>query len=47
MILKCIKMVVLSKIKSDSDAVEYFRELCFYNKHIENPKVKRLKDINN
>ena len=40
-------MVVLSKFKSDSDAVDYFRELCFCNKPIENPKVKRLRNIDN
>ena len=26
------------------DAVEYFKELPFYNKHIEKPKIKRLKN---
>ena len=39
------KMTVLSKIKSHSDAVDYFKELPFYNKPIKKPKVKRLKDI--
>ena len=39
-------MVVLSKIKSHSDAVGYFKELPFYNKPIEKPTVKRLKNIN-
>ena len=39
------KMAVLSKIKSHSDAVDYFKELPFYNKPIEKPKVKRLKNI--
>ena len=39
------KMAVLSKIKSHSDAVDYFKELPFYNKLIEKPKVKRLKSI--
>ena len=38
-------MTVLSKIKSHSDAVNYFKELPFYNKPIEKPKVKRLKNI--
>ena len=38
-------MTVLSKIKSYSDAVDYFKELPFYNKPIENPRVKRLKNI--
>ena len=39
------KMAVLSKIKPHSDAVDYFKELPFYNKPIEKPKVKRLKNI--
>ena len=39
------KMAVLSKIKTHSDAVDYFKELPFYNKPIEKPKVKRLKNI--
>ena len=30
---------------SHSDAVNYFKELPFYNKPIEKPKVKRLKNI--
>ena len=38
-------MAVLSKIKSHSDAVDYFEELPCYNKPIEKPKVKRLKNI--
>ena len=38
-------MAVLSKIKPHSDAVDYFKELPFYNKPIEKPKVKRLKNI--
>ena len=38
-------MTVLSKIKSHSDAVNYFKELPFYNKPIEKPKAKRLKNI--
>ena len=42
----CIKMAVLSKIKSHSDAVDYFKELSFYNKPSEKPKIKRLKNIN-
>ena len=32
------KMAVLSKNKSHSDAVDYFKELPFYNKPIEKPK---------
>ena len=39
------KMAVLSKIKSHSDAVDYLKELPFYNKPIEKPKVKHLKNI--
>ena len=38
-------MAALSKIKSHSDAVDYFKELPFDNKPIEKPKVKRLKNI--
>ena len=38
-------MAVLSKIKSDSDAVDYFKELPFHNKPVKKPKVKRLKNI--
>ena len=39
------KMTILSKIKSHSDAVDYFKELPFYNKPIEKPKVKCLSSI--
>ena len=38
-------MAVFSKIKPHSDALGYFKELPFYNKLIEKPKVKRLKNI--
>ena len=38
------KMTILSKIKSYSDANNYFKELPFYNKPIERP-IKRLKNI--
>ena len=38
------KMAILSKIKSHSDANNYFKELPFYNKPIERP-IKRLKNI--
>ena len=38
------KMAILSKIKSHSDVINYFKELSFYNKPIEKP-VKRLKSI--
>ena len=39
-------MAILSKIKSHSDVVDYFKELPFYNKPIQKPKIKRLKNIN-
>ena len=38
-------MAVLPKNKTHSDAVDYFKELPFYNKPIEKAKVKRLKNI--
>ena len=38
-------MAVLSKIRFHSDAVDYFKELPFYNKPIKNPKAKRIKNI--
>ena len=37
------KMALLSKIKSYSDAGDYFKDFPFYNKPIKKPKVKRLK----
>ena len=37
-------MTILSKIKSHTDANNYFKELPFYNKRIERP-IKRLKNI--
>ena len=37
-------MAILSKIKSHSDANNYFKELPFYNKPIERP-IKRLKNL--
>ena len=39
------KMALLSKIKPHFDAVDYFKELPFYNKPIKKPQVKRLKNI--
>ena len=39
------KTAVLSKIKSHSDVIDYFKELPFYNKPIKRPNVKRLKNI--
>ena len=38
------KMAILSKFKSHSDAIDYFKELPFYNKPIKRP-IKRLKNI--
>ena len=38
-------MAVLPKIKPHFDVVKYFKELPFYNKPIEKPKAKRLKNI--
>ena len=38
------KMAILSKVTSNSDAINYFKELSFYNKPIERP-IKRLKSI--
>ena len=38
-------MTALKKVKSHLDVVEYFKELPFYNKHIEKPKIKCLKNI--
>ena len=39
------KIAILSKIKSHSHVIDYFKDLPFYNKPIERP-VKRLKNIN-
>ena len=38
-------MTALKKVKSHPDVVDYFKELPFYNKHIEKPKIKHLKNI--
>ena len=38
------KMAILSKTKSHSDVINYFKELPFYNKPIQRP-FKRLKNI--
>ena len=35
----------MKKVKSHPDVVHYFKELPFYNKHIEKPKITRLKKI--
>ena len=38
-------MTVLKKVKSHSNVVKYFKDLPYYNKPIEKPKTKRLKNI--
>ena len=38
-------MTVREKVKSHPGAVDYFKELPFYNKHIEKQKVKMVKNI--
>ena len=38
-------MTALNKVKSHPDVVDYFTELPIYNKHIEKPKIKCLKNI--
>ena len=38
-------MTVKKKIKSYPDVVDYSKELPFYNKHMKEPKIKRLKNI--
>ena len=37
-------MTALKKVKSHPDVVDYFKELPFYNKRIEKPKIKCLKN---
>ena len=37
-------MTALKKFKSHPDVVDFFKELPFYNKDIEKPKIKRLKN---
>ena len=39
------KIAALSKIIPYSNAIDYFKEIPFYNKPIKKPKVKRLKNI--
>ena len=39
------KTTLFSKVKPHSDAVNYFKELPFYNKSIKKPIIKRLKNI--
>ena len=38
-------MTALKKVKSHPTVVDYFKELPFYNKHIEKPKIKHLENI--
>ena len=38
-------MTVSKKVKSYRDVADYFKELQFYNKYIEKPKIKHLKNI--
>ena len=38
-------MAIKEKVKSHPDLVDYFKELSFYNKCIEKPKVKLLRNI--
>ena len=38
-------MTIKTKIKCHPYVVEYFKDLPFYNKPIEKPKIKRLKNI--
>ena len=38
-------MAVLKKIESHPGVVDYFKELPFYNIHIEKPKIKNFKNI--
>ena len=38
-------MIVLKKVEFHPDVVNYFKSLPFYNKYIEKPKIKRLKNI--
>ena len=38
-------MFVKKKVKFHPDIVDYIKELPFYNKQIEKPNIKRLKNI--
>ena len=38
-------MTTLKKVKSHLEAVNYLKDLPFYNKHIKKTKIKRLKNI--
>ena len=39
-------MAALKKVKSHPRAVDYFKELPFYNNHIKKPKIICLKNTN-
>ena len=43
--MQCIKLTIKTKPKSHPGAVDYFKEIPFYNKHFEKPKIKLLKNI--
>ena len=38
-------MGVGEQINSHPDIVDYFKELLFYNKYVQKPRIKRLKNI--
>ena len=38
-------MTALKRVKSHPDVADRFQELPLYNKHIEKPKIKLLKEI--
>ena len=38
-------MTILKKTESCPDVINYFKELPFYNKYIEKPKIKHFKNI--
>ena len=38
-------MGVGEQINSHPDVVDYFKELLFYNKYVQKPRIKRLKNI--
>ena len=37
-------MATMKKVKSHPDMLNYFKELRFYNKHIEKPVIKHLEN---
>ena len=38
-------MTAMKKVKTHTDVAEYFKELPLYSKHIQKPKIKRLKNV--